>query len=328
MPSWAHVLKEIAREKDDAGGLSAVDKVRMRYLNEFADHTGRNIIAYYSGFLSKPQRTEGMDINDEDKTGFMTCMHKVDKKKGLDLFLHTPGGSIAAAESLVNYIKQIYGNDVRAFVPQIAMSAGTMMALSCKEIFMGKHSNLGPFDPFINGLSAYAIIKEIETAYAEILADNKRSFIWNPILSRYTPGFVQQCHWGVDRAKAIVSKFLKENMMATHPERDSLVDSIVHKMTDLSDNKGHDKHIHYQECLDLGLTVNSLEAPENKKLQDLTLTLHHCYIYTMSNTGCIKIIENQQDKRFLKMLTPPAPTILLQQPGLPSSNSLILPDSV
>src|SRR5690349_23814561 len=52
--------------------------------------------------------------------------------------------------------------DVRAFVPQIAMSAGTMIACSCKEIFMGKHSNLGPVDPQINGLHAYAVVEQLE----------------------------------------------------------------------------------------------------------------------------------------------------------------------
>jgi ClpP class serine protease len=118
-----------------------------------------------------------MDINDEDKNGFMACCHKIDKKKGLDLFLHTPGGKIGAAESLVNYLKQMFGNDIRAFVPQLAMSAGTMIACSCKEIVMGKHSNLGPFDPFINGLSAAAVLGEIETAHKEMTADNRRAFV-------------------------------------------------------------------------------------------------------------------------------------------------------
>jgi ClpP class serine protease len=93
-----------------------------------------------------------LDINDEDKNGFMLCIHKLDKSKGLDLFLHTPGGSGAATESLVHYLRQIFGNDIRAFVPQLAMSAGTIIACACKEIFMGKHSNLGPVDPQIKGL--------------------------------------------------------------------------------------------------------------------------------------------------------------------------------
>jgi len=36
----------------------------------------------------------------------------------------------------------MFGTNIRAIVPQLAMSAGTMIALSCKEIVMGKQSNL------------------------------------------------------------------------------------------------------------------------------------------------------------------------------------------
>lgn len=80
MPNWGHVLKEISKETNDPGGKSAVDKVRKRYLKELHDYTDRNLIAYYSGFLSKP-KIEGIELNDEDKNGFMLATHKLDKKK-------------------------------------------------------------------------------------------------------------------------------------------------------------------------------------------------------------------------------------------------------
>ena len=77
----------------------------------------------------------------------MTVVHKLDKQKGLDLILHTPGGETAATESLVDYLRSIFGTDIRAVIPQIAMSAGTTIACACKEIVMGKHSSLWPIDP-------------------------------------------------------------------------------------------------------------------------------------------------------------------------------------
>ncbi|RBA82659.1 S49 family peptidase, partial [Escherichia coli O111:NM] len=76
-------------------------------------HTGRNVIAYYSAFLSKPQ-IEGVDIVDDDKNGFMMAVHQLDRTKGLDLLLHTPGGNMAATESLIHYLKSMFGNDIRA----------------------------------------------------------------------------------------------------------------------------------------------------------------------------------------------------------------------
>jgi ClpP class serine protease len=138
MPSWGEVLKELQETNVE----SSLDIIRHKYLKIMHKYTGRNIIAYYSGFL---QRSEGKTaIDDNDKNAFMQTVHGLDKNLGLDLILHTPGGEIAATESIVNYLKSIFGKDIRVFVPQIAMSAGTMIALSSKEIIMGKQSNIGP----------------------------------------------------------------------------------------------------------------------------------------------------------------------------------------
>ncbi len=67
--------------------------------------TGRNTIAYYSGWLQKSGAPDTA-VNDKDKSGFMLTINKLDKLKGLDLVLHTPGGDIAATESLVTIYNQ------------------------------------------------------------------------------------------------------------------------------------------------------------------------------------------------------------------------------
>jgi hypothetical protein len=259
-----------------------------------------------------------MEINDEDKNGFMLCIHKLDRKKGLDLFLHTPGGNVAATESLVDYLRQMFGDDIRAFVPQLAMSAGTIIACACREIFMGTHSNLGPVDPQINGIPAYAVVGEITLAYEEMIKDSMKQFVWHPILSRYTPGFVQQCHWSIQRAKDMVTQFLKTNMLNNAADGENIANKIVVRLTDLSSSKGHDKHIEIKECEEMGLVIHRLE--DDKKLQDLVLTVHHCYMYTLANTPAFKIIENHMGRRWIKMIQ--QQMMLLQQPVVVPSPSL------
>jgi hypothetical protein len=323
MPNWDHVLKEIQKEKGEPNE-SAADKVRKKYLMQLNAHTGRNTICYYSGWLSKPRNIEGLEINDEDTDGFMLCIHGLDRSKGLDLFLHTPGGSGAATEALVHYLKTMFGNDIRAFVPQIAMSAGTIMAVACKEIFLGNHSNLGPVDPQVNGLHAYAAIEQLTKAYDEIIADNQRAWIWNPILSNYTPGFVQQCDWAIKKTKDLVGRYLKENMFAGRQNAEQLANDIVEWLTDLSKDKGHDHHIYYDDCEKHGLEVRKLENPADKILQDLVLTVHHCFMFVLSNTGCFKVIENHVGRRWMKVQVQ-VPQFLMQQPGqiqLPAQPSL------
>ena len=125
MPNWHEVFGEIQAAQQQ--GANAQTVVRHKYLKALHQHTGRNVIAYYSGWLSKGG-IQLSEINDEDKNGFMTTVHKLDKTIGLDLILHTPGGGIAATQSIVTYLQKLFGKNIRAIVPQIAMSAGTIMA--------------------------------------------------------------------------------------------------------------------------------------------------------------------------------------------------------
>ena len=206
MPNWNEILNEINGEiqKGLASAQTAQDSVRRRYLGQLFNHShpNRNIIAYYSGFLSKPT-IEGIEINDEDKNGFMTVVNKLDKSLGLDLILHTPGGSVAATESIVDYLKRIFGTNIRAIVPQIAMSAGTMIACSCRTIVMGKQSNLGPVDPQYGAISAAGVIEEFEKAFQEIKLDPDKAKVWQFIIGRYAPSFLGQCENAVDRARIL-----------------------------------------------------------------------------------------------------------------------------
>lgn len=131
MASWNEILDRFGQMP------SPYDAVRREYISRLSACTGRNTILYYSAWLQKSLMANGsfdFGINDNDKTGFMTCIYKMDKSKGLDLILHTPGGDISATESLVVYLKSIFGNDIRVIVPQMAMSAGTMIACCAKEI--------------------------------------------------------------------------------------------------------------------------------------------------------------------------------------------------
>lgn len=188
MPSWNQVLDEMS----GSNRKNAIDAVRRKYLKKLHRITRRNVIAYYSGFLQK-QGKRRTDINDDDKNGLMAVVHKLHRTAGLDLLIHTPGGNIAATESIVDYLRRMFGNDIRCFVPQIAMSAGTMIACSCKEIVMGKQSNIGPIDPQFGGIPAYGVLAEFERALREVRMDPQSIPIWQAIVGKYHPTFLGEC---------------------------------------------------------------------------------------------------------------------------------------
>ena len=66
----------------------------------------------------------------------------------LDLILHSPGGSIGAAEAIVSYLRSRFEH-IRVVVPNLAMSAAAMISCAADELVLGEHSFLGPTDPQI-----------------------------------------------------------------------------------------------------------------------------------------------------------------------------------
>ena len=114
MPNWKEILDEL--EGIHGASLRACDIIRRKYLLKLHEKTKRNIIIYYSGWLQKNPpniKKTGLLVNDEDKNGFMNAIYKLDPSKGLDLLLHTPGGEVAATESIVDYIRSIFNTDIR-----------------------------------------------------------------------------------------------------------------------------------------------------------------------------------------------------------------------
>lgn len=290
MANWTETLAEIHSEiAQGKPAHEALDTVRRRYLSRLAQYTGRPTICYYSGWLQKPG-FELCQVDDNDKNGFMATIYGLDKSKGLDLLLHTPGGDSAATESLVNYLRKIFGPNIRAFVPQIAMSAGTIIACACKEIWMGKQSNIGPIDPQFGGLAAYGILDEFDRAITEVTANPSSAPIWTTIISKYHPTFLADCQHAIDMSKDVVTKLLVTGMFEGDPEAVNKADRIVKALNNHSDTKAHNRHIHMEEAAEIGLKVQPLE--QDQQLQDLVLTVHHAYMHTLGNTRIGKIVEN------------------------------------
>jgi len=298
MPTWNDLLKEIGAQP------SIFDHVRRKYLAELSKKTERNLIVYYSGWLQKGNLSQHgfrFDIVDADKMGFMSAINGLDRAKGLDLILHTPGGSIGATESIVHYLKAMFGNNIRAIIPQIAMSAGTMIACSCKEIIMGKHSNLGPIDPQIGGLPTHGIIEEFNTAKKEIAADPKTIPVWQTILSRYNPTLIGECEKAIKWSENMVGEWLKGNMFDGNPQKDEKVKTILAELASHALTFSHDRHLSVDILKDkLGLKIISLES--DPELQDLVLSVHHACIITLTQTPAYKIIENQDGKAYIQLV--------------------------
>lgn len=291
MPNWNELLNEVK-----ALG-SAHDVLRRGYLRQLHEVTKRNIIVYCSGWLQK-QGVPGSGINDEDKNGFMNAVNGLDRSLGLDLVLHTPGGETAATESLVDYLRQMFKGDIRAIVPQLAMSGGTMISCACKSILMGKQSSLGPVDPQFNGIPAHGVLEEFKRAHDEIRVDPSKIPVWQPIIAKYSPAFIGECQKAVSWSETLVREWLATGMLAEDEKRAEKIERIVEELTNHALSLSHARHLSPATCIEMGLRVDMLE--DDQRLQDAVLSLHHVYMLTMSQTAAFKIIENHKGAAFIK----------------------------
>ena len=286
MPSWNKILEEIQ------SGYS-VDIVRRNHLKKLYEHRGRNIICYYSGWLQRKQSLN-TGIDNSDIHALMCVLKGLDKKKGLDLILHTPGGGIESTEKIVEYLRSSFKNNIEVFVPQIAMSAGTMIACSSKLIHMGKHSSLGAIDPQIGGLPAYSIRQTFKAAIEDAKKKPEYSGIWSILFQKYDPSLIIHADKAIAFTNELVKRWIQTSGMFSDEEKNKKAEEIVKKLgEDMNKDSFHDRHIGIQKCKEIGLIVQELEADQT--LQDLVLSVHHAYTLTFSGTNALKIVENHNN---------------------------------
>jgi hypothetical protein len=194
-------------------------------------------------------------------------------------------------------LNQMFGNDVRAIIPQISMSAGTMMALSCKEIMMGKQSNLGPIDPQMGGVACQAVLDEFQKAKDDIKLNPQAAALWQVIISKYHPTFLGSCQNSIEWSEKLVFDWLKRNMCNGDEDK---TNKILKEFSDHKTNKSHARHISREKCKEIGVSIVDMEL--DNELQDLILTVHHSFMHTFSHSAATKIVENQLGVAYVESL--------------------------
>ncbi|MBP5787606.1 MAG: ATP-dependent Clp protease proteolytic subunit [Kiritimatiellae bacterium] len=297
-------------EKRLKNDFQILDELRAEKLRNLSSITNRNTIAYYSGFLTPHPARMGYEINDLDVNALMNVVYGMDRSKGLDLILHTPGGGIAATEQIVQYLRNLFNNNIRCIVPQIAMSAGTMIACAGKSILMGRQSCLGPIDPQLLGCPCHGVIEEFETAVQQIQDNPARIAVWRPIIEKYNPTFLGECQKAIDLSNQLVENWLATSMFVSMPDNEKMntlipkemspqerAHFVVGKLSNHQNTKTHDRHISAGEAQILGLYIEMLEEDQN--LQDAVLSVHHVFMLTFMHSTLIKIVESDSGRRFM-----------------------------
>lgn len=296
MPTREKIAAEINQQK-----AAGQDTVRRKYLSALQKKTGRDTVVYFSSYNVHrpfPVPPAALSVSQDDIQGFMASLHGL-KGTELDLVLHSPGGSVEAADQIVQYLRAKYKH-IRAIIPQNAMSAATMLACAADEIVMGKHSAIGPIDPqmMLGGPSgftpvpAHTILQDFERAKAEVAANPVLANLWAPKFAALPPGFLNLCEQATQLSAEKVETWLAQYMfVGKDPQK---AKEIAAWLANFSEHKTHGRPIGIDLARSKGLNVTPLE--DDQALQEAVLSVYHATMVTFQATGCLKVIENHLGK--------------------------------
>ncbi|WP_084399047.1 SDH family Clp fold serine proteinase [Henriciella aquimarina] len=179
-------------------------------------------------------------IDMQDSEAVLRAIQMTGNNVPIDLILHTPGGLVLASTQIARAIRA-HPAKVTVYVPHMAMSGGTLIALAADEIVMSPHSVLGPVDPQINQYPAVSILDVV--ARKPVAEIDDETLIQADVARK-----------AIDQLRAAVEALLSPEVAPD--KRTALVEALS------SGQWTHDYPISAEEAAALGLNI-SLDMPES-----------------------------------------------------------------
>ena len=79
--------------------------------------------------------------------------------------------------------------------------------------------------------------------------------IWQPIIAKYYPTFLSECENAIKWSNEFVLEQLQNHMFKNDADAKVKAVKIVKALTAYRGNKGHNRHLHYEDCEAIGLKV-------------------------------------------------------------------------
>ena len=167
--------------------LNIRDELR-RSISEIEAIRKHPIIVYAANVIKAPAESS-IEISYADDLPFSEMVSAIPlDSNAIDIVLITPGGLAQQVSQFVNRVRPRF-KDVSIILPYMAMSAGTIWALSGNEIWMDERAFIGPIDPqvpskdgrLIPAQALLALLKKIQDSGQENIKKGQNPD-WSDIL--------------------------------------------------------------------------------------------------------------------------------------------------
>jgi len=123
-----------------------IAKEIRKSLSEIYEVRKRPLICYAANIVNARIKAQiGIDFNDDLPFSEMVATVPEEQKE-IDVIVVTPGGLAEQVSKFVDKLRNKF-EDVSFIIPNMSMSAGTILVMSGNNIIMGPNSYIGPVDP-------------------------------------------------------------------------------------------------------------------------------------------------------------------------------------
>lgn len=290
-------MSTFQRQIDNIKDVEQHQRARIEVIKQVENLTDRPLIVYAAntrrGGFNVPNT-----IDDSDITGFSDLIEGIESR-GLDVFLHSPGGSAEATERIVNLLRENFEH-IRFLIPNAAYSAATMLALSGDGIWMDDRSTLGPIDPQIiivtpqgvTSVPAQEILDAFRKAREVLKKEPEALAVYLPMLQRYDLHIFEICENAQKLSLTLAQDWLENYMFKGLPGGKERAKRIAEKLSSHQENLSHGRPIGIRKAQEWGLVIRDLrEEPELRK----NLWNLYCLIELyFDRTPAVKIFENSR----------------------------------
>ena len=256
----------IKKEPSTPKELSAIIEVGEEEdpeIHDFAVKNNVTMLAFIGSYV--PRRysptTRGYSvINIIDEFSVQQALTEVCRKtknirnKKLFLLVNSPGGSLASAFKTANAVRDTF-SDITVFVPHIAASGGTLIALTGNKIVMGMMSQLSPLDVQIQNesgspisVNSYFRAKSRLDDYFSKRSEKESPYTMQHMAESLDPVLFEEFTGIQEEGKIYVDTILEKAGYKKN-EREKIIESLIFTLPT------HGFVIQYPLALQIGLKV-------------------------------------------------------------------------
>lgn len=226
------------------------------------------------------------------------AIERLDRRDQLLVILETGGGYMDVAERIVRTIRQFY-KIVHFLVPDRAMSAGTILALSGDTILMDYYSCLGPIDPQMERrtdggearlVPVLAYLEQYERLNKKA-AKGKLTQADAILLAKLDLAELRAFELERDRSIELVQKWLVEYKFKSWQKpmktKKARAKEIGEKLNSMGLWGAHSRGINMEMCKEIGLKIDDYSTDE--ALRDAVQQ----YYWLLVEQGTVSIVHSR-----------------------------------